>query len=44
MQRYEVFKFNASNLVVICVNNMLYNIYLFFVVVFGPKEQLFYGC
>jgi len=34
MQRYGVYQFNASVFGYICVNNMLYNIYLFFWVVF----------
>jgi len=41
MQRYGVFKFNASIILIICVKSMLYNIYLFFSYVFEPKTTVF---
>jgi len=41
MQRYVVFKFNASIILIICVKSMLYNIYLFFSYVFEPKTTVF---
>jgi len=44
MQRYSVFKFNASIFLIICVNNVLYNIYLFFSAIYELKTAVFYSC
>ena len=41
MQRYGVFKFNASIIQIICVKNVLYNIFLFFSHVFELKTSVF---
>jgi len=43
MQRYGVSIFNATISEYICVNNMLYNIYLIFSTVFYQKTAVFYG-
>ena len=44
MQRYGVFKFNASIFVNSYVKCMLYNIYLILSSVFELKLLAFYGC
>jgi hypothetical protein len=41
MQRYGVFKFNASIILINCVKSMLYNIYSNFIYVFEPKTTVF---
>jgi len=41
MQRYGVFEFNASIIGIICVKNMLYNIFLSFRAAFDLRILVF---